>query len=129
MDLATLVMISITGSAPGYHWRDVATFPYTDMAKCRAQIGEGRHVGALHSPMDRTRTYVLCLPVSERMIGHGGVKQWDNMKVWVTRDMLDQCACVPLIGGVVPGYTAVASTISDIAADILDRASSIPQPG
>lgn len=123
MDLATLVLISITGFTPGYRTREVATFPYSDMAKCRAQIGEGRHVGALHSPMDRTRIYVLCLPVSERMIGRGGVKQWDNMKLWVTRDMLERCACVPLTGGVVPGYTDLASTIYDRAFDIRDRVS------
>jgi hypothetical protein len=123
MDLATMVLISITGFTPGYRSREVATFSYSDMAKCRAEIGIGRHVGALHSPMDRSRTYVLCLPVSERMIGRRGVKQWDNMKLWVTRDMLNQCACVPLTGGAVRGYTDVASTISGTGFDIPDRAS------
>jgi len=90
MDLATMVMVSITGFAPGQHLRAVATFPFSDMAKCRAEVAQYRPF-----PLDKSRSYFLCLPVSERMIGRHGVKRWDNIKFWVTRDMLDRCACVP----------------------------------
>lgn len=102
MDLATIVLITITGFVPGHRWREVEAFPIKDMSTCRAKIGG--LVKMSSTPLDRVRTYYLCVSASPRMLADDqfgmlkSIRPWRNMKLWVSRDMLDQCACVPLPG-------------------------------
>lgn len=112
MDLATLVMVTITGFTPGYRWRAVEAFPIKDMATCRAEVGG--LIKQTSSPLDRTRSYMFCVAASPRMLADDrfsmqkSIRPWRDIKLWVTRDMLDQCACVP-----VPGHYATLSMRSE----------------
>lgn len=114
MDLATLVMVTITGFTPGYRWREVEAFPIKDMATCRAEIGG--LVKLTSSPLDRTRSYLLCVAASPRMLADDrfsmqkSIRPWRDIKLWVTRDMLDRCACAPT-----PGSYATLSMRDEIA--------------
>ena len=121
MDLATLVMVTITGFTPGYRWREVEAFPIKDMATCRAEVGG--LVKLTSYPLDRTRTYLLCVSASPRMLADDrfsmqkSIRPWRDVKMWVTRDMLKKCACVP-----VPDYTATLSVRDEIAwRDLIKR--------
>ena len=96
MDLATLVMVTITGFAPGYHWRAVEAFAIKDMATCRAEVGG--LIKLTSSPLDRTRSYMFCVAASPRMLADDSfsmqksIRPWRDIKLWVTRDMLERYA-------------------------------------
>ena len=97
MDLATMVMITITGFSPGHRWREVEAFPIKDMATCRAEVGGTSKLTS--TPLDRVRTYYLCVAASPRMLADDqfgmlkSIRPWRDIKLWITRDMLDRCAC------------------------------------
>ena len=121
MDLATLVMVTITGFAPGYHWRAVEAFAIKDMATCRAEVGG--LIKLTSSPLDRTRSYMFCVAASPRMLADDrfsmqkSIRPWRDIKLWVTRDMLERCACLP-----VPGTYATLSMRDEIAwRDLIKR--------
>ncbi|MBL8884902.1 MAG: hypothetical protein JNL45_17810 [Hyphomicrobium sp.] len=45
------------------------------------------------------------------------IRPWRDLKLWVTRDMLDRCACLP-----VPGNYATLSMRDEIAwSDLIKR--------